>query len=308
VLQYQQTIPGHLANSRQQIEPVHKEHGVKAQEGDLVLLISKDYKTYLVTLKAGSRMQTHRGMILHDDLIDQPLGREVRSHLDHTFLVLEPSTRDLIQQAKRSTQIMYPKDIGYLLLRLNIHPGTRIIEAGTGSGGLTIALAKAVQPHGRVYSYEHQEDIQRLARQNLERLGLDTFVTLQLRDIAEGFDEQDVDALFLDVREPWDYLSQAYAALKGGGFFGAILPTVNQVAHLINDLRRRSFSALEVEELLLRPYKAVPARLRPMDRMVAHTGYLVFARKILGELDSDWFTPTRGRDRAAQRGKSDDYW
>jgi tRNA (adenine57-N1/adenine58-N1)-methyltransferase len=281
---------------------------VNAQEGDLVLLISKDYKTYLLTLKAGSRMQTHRGIILHDDLIDQPLGREVRSHLDHAFLVLEPSTSDLIQQIKRITQIMYAKDIGYLLLRLNIYPGTRVVEAGTGSGGLAIALARAVQPNGHVYSYEHREDIQRLARQNLERLGLDTFVTLHLRDIAEGFVEKDVDALFLDVRDPWCYLSQAHAALKGGGFFGAILPTTNQVAHLLNDLRRSAFSALRVEELLLRPYKAVPARLRPMDRMAAHTGYLVFARKILGELDDDWFTRTRGRDRAAQRGELDDYW
>lgn len=279
-----------------------------AQEGDLVLLISKDHKTFLVTLKAGARMQTHRGMILHDDLIGEPLGRQVPTHQDYPFLVLEPSTHDLVRQAKRVTQIMYPKDIGYLLLRLNIRPGTRVVEAGTGSGGLTIALATAVQPSGRVYSYEQQEDIQRRARQNTEQLGLDAFVTYRVRDIAEGFDEQNVDALFLDVRDPWAYLPQSHAALKGGGFFGAILPTTNQVAHLLNDLRRASFSALEVEELILRPYKAVPARLRPMDRLTAHTGYLVFARKVLGELDSDWFARTRGRDRATQRGDLDDYW
>jgi tRNA (adenine57-N1/adenine58-N1)-methyltransferase len=271
-------------------------------------LVSKDYKTYLVTLEPGARMQTHRGMILHDDLIGQPLGREVRSHLDHTFLVLQPSTSDLIGALKRVTQIMYPKDIGYLILRLNIQPGARVIEAGTGSGGLTLALARAVQPGGRVYSYEHREHIQKLARENMERLGLDAFVTFRLRDITEGFDEQDADALFLDVRDPWNYVAQAHAALKGGGFFGALLPTANQVAHLLNDLRRGSFSALEVEELLLRPYKAVPARLRPMDRMIAHTGYLVFARKVLGELDDDWYNARRGRDRAAERGTRDDYW
>ncbi len=279
-----------------------------AQEGDLVLLISKDYKNYMVTLRAGSRMQTHRGMILHDDLIGQPFGRQVQSHQDYPFLVLEPSTHDLIQQTKRITQIMFPKDIGYLLLRLNVHPGRRVIEAGTGSGGLTLALARAVQPNGQVYSYEQQEDIQGLAQDNLAKQNLDPYVTFHLRDIAEGFEEQGVDALFLDVRDPWEYLPQAHAALKGGGFFGAILPTTNQVAHLLNDLRRASFSALEVEELILRPYKAIPARLRPKDRMIAHTGYLVFARKILGEIDGDWFTPTRGRDRAAERGDQDDYW
>jgi tRNA (adenine57-N1/adenine58-N1)-methyltransferase len=203
---------------------------------------------------------------------------------------------------------MFPKDIGYLLLRLNVQPGTRIIEAGTGSGGLTIALARAVRPDGQVYSYEQQDHIQRQAHDNVARLGLDPLVAFKVRDIADGFDEQNVDALFLDVRDPWSYLSQTHAALKGGGFFGAILPTTNQVAHLLNDLRRSGFSALEVVELILRPYKAVPARLRPMDRLVAHTGYLVFARTVLGAIESDWFSPKRGRDRATQRGDQDDYW
>jgi tRNA (adenine57-N1/adenine58-N1)-methyltransferase len=268
-----------------------------AQEGDLVLLTFQDYKTFLVTLQAGARIQTHRGIIVHDDLIGAPLGRQVRSHLDQTFLVMAPSTYDLIRQTKRITQIMFPKDIGYLLLRLNIYPGVRVIEAGTGSGGLTIALAKAVQPNGRVYSYEQRSDVQRLARQNLEKLGLDEYVSFVTRDITDGFDQVDADALFLDVRNPWDYLPQAHAALKGGGFLGAIVPTTNQVSHLLYDLRRGGFSA-----------KAVPARLRPMDRLVAHTGYLVFARKVLDELGDDWFLPNRGRDRAAERGDQDNYW
>jgi len=279
-----------------------------AQEGDRVLLFSQDYKTYLVVLKAGSRIQTHRGIIAHDDLIGKPLGRKIQSHLGQHFLVMEPSTHDLIRQTKRVSQIMFSKDIGYLLLRLNIYPGVRIIEAGTGSGGLTTALARAVQPKGQVYSYEQREDIQQVARQNIHHLDLGDFVTFHIRDIAQGFIETDVDALFLDVRDPWTYLPQAHAALKGGGFFGAIVPTTNQVAHLLNDLRRGNFSALEVEELMLRPYKAIAPRLRPTDRMIAHTGYLVFARKVLDELEDDWFVPRRSRDRARQRGDKDDYW
>jgi tRNA (adenine57-N1/adenine58-N1)-methyltransferase len=279
-----------------------------AQEGDLVLLFSQDYKTYLVTLKAGVRLQTHQGIIAHDDLIAQPLGRVVRSHLGRTFLVMEPSTYDLIRHARRATQIMFPKDIGYLLLRLNIYPGVRVVEAGTGSGGLTIALARAVQPDGQVYSYERRDDLQQVARDTVQGLGLSSFVTFKVRDIADGFDETDVDALFLDLRDPWAYLAQAHAALKGGGFFGAILPTANQVAHLLYDLQRSGFSSLEVEELMLRPYKAIPGRLRPMDRMVAHTGYLVFARQVLEDLGDGWFVPTRGRDKARQRGEQDDYW
>jgi tRNA (adenine57-N1/adenine58-N1)-methyltransferase len=279
-----------------------------AREGDLVLLISHDYKTYQVTLKAGANVHTHQGIVAHDDLIARPLGRKVRSHLGRAFLVMAPSTYDLIRNARRSTQIMFPKDIGYLLLRLDIYPGVRAIEAGTGSGGLTIALARAVQPGGQVYSYERRDDLQQVARNTLRELGLSPFVTFRVRDIAEGFEEQDVDALFLDLRDPWAYLLQAHAALKGGGFFGAIVPTTNQVAHLLHELERNGFASLEVEELMLRPYKAIPGRLRPMDRMVAHTGYLVFARKVLEELGEEWFMPSRGRQRAQERKDEDDYW
>ena len=251
-----------------------------AKENDLVLLIGKDRKRFIVRLTPGAQLQTHRGVVYHDDILGRPLGREIRSHLDYPFLVLEPSTHDLILGLERTTQIMYPKDIGYVLLKMNIKPGSRVVEAGTGSGGLTLALARAVMPTGQVYSYEARPDILRLAAKNLDRLGLLPFVELKERDIEEGFDEVGVDALFLDLRTPWLYLAQAYAALKGGGFFGALLPTANQVVQLVGALPSYGFDAIEVEELLLRPYKAVPARLRPMDRMVAHTGYLIFARKI----------------------------
>jgi tRNA (adenine57-N1/adenine58-N1)-methyltransferase len=257
-----------------------------ARENDLVFLMGKDRKRFIVCLEPGAQLQTHRGVIRHDDLIGQPLGREVQSHLGYPFLVLEPSIHDLILDLKRTTQIMYPKDVGYLLLKMNVEPGSRVVEAGTGSGGLTLALARTVMPTGRVYSYEVKPDVLRLATKNLEELGLLPFVELRERDIAEGFDEVDADALFLDLRTPWEYLDQAYAALKSGGFFGATLPTTNQVVRLIRALPEHGFSAVEVEELLLRPYKAVPGRLRPMDRMVAHTGYLIFARKIEQETDT----------------------
>jgi tRNA (adenine57-N1/adenine58-N1)-methyltransferase len=255
-----------------------------AREKDLVFLMGRDRKSFIVRLEPGAELQTHRGVIRHDDLIDRPLGREVQSHLGYPFLVLEPSTHDLILDLKRTTQIMYPKDIGYVLLRMNVGPGSRVVEAGTGSGGLTLALARTVMPTGRVYSYEMRPEVLNLAAKNLRRLGLFSFVDLKERDIEEGFDEVDADALFLDLRTPWEYLAQAHAALRGGGFFGATLPTTNQVVRLIGALPEHGFSAIEVEELLLRPYKAVSARLRPMDRMVAHTGYLVFARRIEQEI------------------------
>jgi len=267
-----------------------------AQEGDLVLLISQDRKQFIVRLQAGGQLQTHRGCINHDDLLSQPLGREIRSHVDYPFVILEPSTCDLISELKRTTQIMYPKDIGYVLIKLNVTPGSRVIEAGTGSGGLTLALARVLGPAGRLYSYEVRPDVLRLAQKNLGSMGLSDRVELKLRDIADGFDETDVDALFLDVRDPGPYLPQALAALKDGGFFGAILPTTNQVSDLLEAMEaQHNLGQIEVEEIVVRPYKAVPARLRPVDRMIAHTGYLVFARKVSREVSQGSYWLDRRR-------------
>jgi tRNA (adenine57-N1/adenine58-N1)-methyltransferase len=268
-----------------------------ARENDLVLLIGQDRKQFVVRLREGGQLQTHRGCINHDDLLGQPLGREIHSHLGYPFVILEPNTFDLIQQLKRTTQIMYPKDIGYTLLRLNVMPGSHVIEAGTGSGGLTLALARAIGPSGKLYSYEVRPDIQRLAQKNLEALGLAELVEFKQRDIADGFDEHGMDALFLDVRRPWAYLTQVSEALKDSGFFGAIVPTTNQVTELVRVMEeRRVFGHIEVEEVLVRPYKAVPARLRPMDRMVAHTGYLIFARKVQREVsEADYWADRKRR-------------
>jgi tRNA (adenine57-N1/adenine58-N1)-methyltransferase len=274
-----------------------------AHKDDLILLIGQDRKQFVVRLQPGGQLQTHHGCIDHDDLLGKPLGREITSHLGYPFVALEPSTFDLVQQLKRTTQIMYPKDIGYLLLKLNVMPGSRIVEAGTGSGGLTLVLARAIAPHGRLYSYEIRPDVLNLARKNLEALGMTGGVEFKLRDIAEGFDETDVDALFLDVRRPWSYLVQTAAALKDGGFFGAILPTANQVAELIRALEGHEiFAHIEVEEVLVRPYKPVPSRLRPADRMVAHTGYLVFARKVSREVNQAeyWLDRKRRKYEEAQ--------
>lgn len=249
-----------------------------AQAGDLAFLLGPDGKKFLIRLTPGQVLHTHRGMIPHDQLIGAPLGRTVFTHLRLPFLALEPSLHDLLLNVRRTTQIMFPKDIGYTLLKLSIGPGKQVIEAGSGSGALTIALAHGVSPSGRVYSYEAREPMLNLARKNVERVGLLPYVDFHLRNIAEGFDQTGVDACFLDVREPWDYLAQVRRAVKPGGFFGTLVPTANQVIDILTALQREEFGGVEVEELLLRPYKPVPGRFRPADRMIGHTGYLIFAR------------------------------
>jgi tRNA (adenine57-N1/adenine58-N1)-methyltransferase len=252
-----------------------------AQPNEIVLLISPDEKRYAVRLTPGQRLDTHDGYILHDAIIGQPFGVRVKTQLGHAYVLLQPSTYDLVMRVKRISQIVYPKEIGYIVLRMNIVPGARVVECGTGSGALTLALARLVRPNGRVYTYEERDDMLALARKNLERAGALDVVELKQRDIRAGFDERDADALFLDVREPWLFLAQAHAALKGGGFFGALVPTTNQVSDILQEMERiGGWAELEVIEIFTRHYKPNAERLRPEDRMVAHTGYLIFARAL----------------------------
>ena len=251
-----------------------------ARDGDLVELVGLRHKHFIITLKAGTKFETHRGVIQHDDLIGKAWGTQVFSHLGAPFFLLQPSLADLLTDLPRSTQILYPKDIGFILVTMGIGPGKKIIEAGTGSGSMTIAMAYAVGAEGRVVSYEIRPDMQNLAKKNLERVGLASHVDFKLRDIQSGFDETDGDAFFLDLPNPYDYIPQVRAALKPGGFLCSLLPTVNQVEQLLVALRRERFAFIEVCEILVRYYKAEPNRLRPTDRMVAHTGFLIFARRI----------------------------
>jgi tRNA (adenine57-N1/adenine58-N1)-methyltransferase len=254
-----------------------------AQIGDIAQLISAQNKRFIFRLTRDGRFETHRGFLSHNDLIGKPWGSRVFTHMGSPFVLLQPSLADLLIETRRNTQIMYPKDIGFILISLDIGPGKHIIEAGTGSGAFTTALAYMVGPSGFISSYEARSEFQYLAHKNLDRLGLADRVDFKLRDIAEGFDEKNVDAVFLDLPNPQDYIRQAKEALKPGGYLGSILPTTNQVSLLLIELYRANFAFIEVCEIILRYYKTYADRLRPTDRMVAHTGYLIFARSVVDE-------------------------
>ncbi len=255
-------------------------HGTHARAGDLAQLVGLRHKNFIFPLVEGGEYHTHRGIVRHDDLIGLPWGTQVFSHTGAAYFLLQPSLADLLLSLKRNTQILYPKDIGFILTTMGIGPGMTVLEAGTGSGSMTIALAYAVGAEGKIISYEVRPEMQNLASKNLSRLGLLERATLHLGDIGQGIAETDVDAFFLDVPNPYDYIPQVRGALKPGGFFCGLVPTVNQVAELLHALRRNKFAFIEVCEVLLRYYKPEPLRLRPTDRMVAHTGFLTFARRI----------------------------
>jgi len=250
------------------------------QKGDLVLIFTPEGGTYLH--RAEDRdFHTHRAKVYLADLIGRPYGSMIRGQKGLPFYALRPTLYDHLMKVRRATQIIYPKEIGIILLKLDVSSGKTVVECGTGSGALTLALAQMVGPEGRVITYEREERFRKLARENLERAGLLARVVFKGEVGEEGFEEQEeADALFLDVREPWELLAFAWKALKGGAPFGALVPTVNQVSRLLSALAELPFVAVEVQEILQRFYKVNPERLRPEDRMVAHTGYLIFARKV----------------------------
>lgn len=254
--------------------------GLQIEPGDMVLFVGKDRRTFIRRAAPGEYLQTHYGMIAFDDVIGVSFGTQVRTHLGHGVYVLPPNIDDIVKHLHRETQIIFPKDLGYIVMKMSIMPGVKVIEAGSGSGALTMLLAMLVGEDGHVFSYERKSKMQALAIRNIRRIGMEHRVSFIERDISAGFDQKDVHAVFLDVANPWDYLDQARAALRGGGFFGAIVPTSNQMISLLDGLYHGPWYLLQAEELILRTYKTIPARVRPDDQMVGHTGFLVFARAV----------------------------
>ena len=257
-----------------------KPSGPITQQNDFVQLVGPRKKIFFIHLNLGKKLHTNYGVLNHDDLINVPWGSQVFSHSGNRFLLLQPRMGDYLLKIRRRTQILFPKDMGYLILNLGVGPGDRVLETGTGSGALTTALAHAVGPDGHVFSYDIRPDLQAVARENLELVGYLDRVTLREIDIEGGARDHNMDAVVLDLPRPERYLTQVREALRDGGNFGSISPTMNQVSALIEGLEETNFDNIEICELLLRFYKPVPARLRPKDRMVGHTGYLTFARKI----------------------------
>jgi len=248
--------------------------------GELVLLVSPKGKRYLRKLDLDSSLHTQDGELRMTLVAEAGFGRAVKTHLGRRYRIVRPTLYDLVKGVKRQTQIIYPKDIGYIVMKLGIGPGMTVVEAGCGSGSLTVALAWFVGPHGRVYTHERRPEFLKLNARNLAWAGLDDGrVTHVERDIVEGFGcPEPADALFLDVRTPQDYVSRIPEAVKPGAPVGFLLPTVNQISDLLKALETGPFAEVEVLEIFLRRYKPVADRLRPEDRMVAHTGFLVFAR------------------------------
>ncbi len=265
--------------------------------GSFVIYVTPKGKRYLKRLTENEDWHSHDGILCSADVASADFGDTLMTSLGRPIQLFDATLQDVLKGVKRQTQIIYPKDIAYICLRLGAGPGRTICEAGCGSGGLTTALSWFCGPTGHVISHDAREEFTKLARRNLDWAGVGDNVELHVQNVQDGFLAHNCDALFLDVRTPWEYLEQAVAAVRPGGVFGFLLPTVVQVSELLKGLEKGPFDDVEVQELLLRSWKPLADRLRPADRMIAHTGFLVFCRHQKRNQAFDALRPKGTRER-----------
>jgi tRNA (adenine57-N1/adenine58-N1)-methyltransferase len=253
------------------------------EAGETVLLVDERRgKRHLVALRASSQFHSDRGHFPHDALIGSPEGTTVATSHGARYLALRPTLGEYVLEMPRGAQIIYPKDLATIAFFADVGPGQTVVEAGLGSGALTLTLLRAVGPGGRVVAYEVREEFARRARRNIEtRLGPDVPLTVHLRDVYQGILEAAVDRAVFDLPEPWLVVEAAAGALRGGGIFCAYLPTLPQAQRTHETLAAHpAFALADTFETLLRPWHIAGPSVRPAHRMVAHTGFLTLARRV----------------------------
>jgi tRNA (adenine57-N1/adenine58-N1)-methyltransferase catalytic subunit len=249
------------------------------QENGTALIVFEDEVTYLVEVVPGRKLGIHKGRPIElGDLIGKSYGSWIEAGRSRA-LILEPTVEDYVMKAKRESGIIYPKDAALILMKLGIRSGSRVIEVGTGSGALTLALTSQVAPSGHVYTYDRRADFQKLAEGNLKKAGLLSQVTFRERAAHEPFSETEVDAIVSDVPEPWHEAEVISASLKNGGRVAALNPTYNQIEKASEAFRRAGFVMIEALEILVRGILARTGKTRPEQRMIGHTEFLLFAVK-----------------------------
>ncbi|HEV7721389.1 MAG TPA: tRNA (adenine-N1)-methyltransferase [Iamia sp.] len=246
--------------------------------GDMVLLVDTKLRRYLVTLEAGGEFHSHAGFINHDDLLGRDAGREVRSTRNSKYLVLRPTLSDFILKMPRGAQVVYPKDIGPILMLADLQPGVRVLESGVGSGALSMGMLRT---GADIVGYELREDFATRAQRNVRAFlgeGVMDRYRVQVRDCYEGIEEEGLDRIVLDLPEPWLVVPHAVDALVPSGILVAYTPQITQAAQLRDALERNGFAQAETLEIMQRGWHIEGMAVRPNHRMVGHTGFLTHAR------------------------------
>jgi tRNA (adenine57-N1/adenine58-N1)-methyltransferase len=247
-------------------------------EGDQVLLVDGKKRRYLVRLAAGGEFHTHAGVVAHDDLIGSLEGSSFRSTHGSSFLAIRPTLAEFVLEMPRGAQVIYPKDLGPILMLADIFPGARVLESGVGSGALSMTLVRA---GAVVRGYELREDFANRATRNVATfLGSEALerYTVERRDVYEGIDETDLDRVLVDLPEPWRVAKHAAKAMHRGGVLVAYTPQITQAVQLRDELSGQGFGMLDTIEVLNRGWHIEGQSVRPDHRMVAHTGFLTSAR------------------------------
>ncbi|HEY4928701.1 MAG TPA: tRNA (adenine-N1)-methyltransferase [Acidimicrobiales bacterium] len=251
------------------------------QAGEKILLVDAKQRRYLLTLRSGSSFHTHVGLVAHDDLIGAYEGSTVYGSTGRRFLVVRPTLSDMVLKMPRGAQVIYPKDLAAILMEADIAPGMRVLEAGVGSGALSMALLRA---GASVVGYELREDFANRAQNNVVAMvGEDADYRVELRDVYEGIAERGLDRIVLDLPEPWRVVLHAEVALRSGGIICAYLPTINQTAQFRGVLEDSAFGMPGTLEVLHRTWHIEDRSVRPDHRMVGHTGFLTTARLLRPE-------------------------
>jgi tRNA (adenine57-N1/adenine58-N1)-methyltransferase len=246
--------------------------------GEQVLLIDAKKRRYLLTLTEGKEFHSHSGVVAHDAVIGSAEGTSFRSSHGMSYLAIRPTLADFVLKMPRGAQVIYPKDLGPILLLADIFPGARVLESGVGSGALSMTLLRA---GADIVGYELREDFAARAVKNVTAFlgeGVQERYRVEHRDCYEGIDETDLDRIVLDLPEPWQVVKHAARALHPGGILLAYTPQITQAAQLQDELAASDFGMAETTEILQRGWHIEGQSVRPDHRMVAHTGFLTCAR------------------------------
>ena len=241
------------------------------------MILDERGKKYV--LKPGEEFQSDLGIVKADVLDNAEVGYEVKSHLDHTFKIMKPNINDFIDIMDRRCSILIQKDIGQVLAHTGLGYGARVVDAGTGAGAIALNFGNVVGPEGEVFTYEIREDFAEVAGKNIEKFGI-TNIHVKNKDIKEGIDEDNIDLVFLDLPKPFEIFEDVMESLNVGGWLCVYAPYIDQAETSYRVAKKMGFYNLEIFETLERGLEVRPQGVRPKTRMVGHSGYLLFARKL----------------------------
>lgn len=241
------------------------------------MILDERGKKYI--LKPGAEFQSDLGIVKADVLDNAQIGDEVKSHLDHSFKIVKPNVNDFIDLMERRCSILIKKDIGQVLAHTGLGAGSCVVDAGTGAGAIALHFGNVVGLQGKVFTYEIREDFAEVARRNIDNFGI-TNIEVKNKNIKEGIDEYNIDLIFLDLPKPFEIFEEVMESLNVGGWLAVYAPYIDQAETSYRVAKKLGFYDIEIIETLERGLEVRTQGVRPKTRMVGHSGYLLFARKL----------------------------